>query len=588
MASRKTGGAAASGRGRTAPATKKSAAQRSTAPRARTRSRSAAAETDTQARPEPDSTETPLLGIAPETLFELQSDYAKQLTALWSEFLEHPGAAAAPIEDSRFSDPAWTSNPLAAFTARAYLLNSEFMTRLASSVQADAKTRQRLRFAVSQWVDAASPSNYLALNPKAQQTLIETRGESLKAGLANLLADLNKGRISHTDESAFEVGRNLATSPGQVVFENRLIQLIQYRPLTAKVRRRPFLIVPPCINKYYILDLQSDNSFVRYAVEQGNTVFLVSWKNPHQAESYLGWDDYIETGVIAAIETVQAISGQKQINTLGFCVGGTLLATALAVLAARGQQAAASFTLMTALLDFADTGVIDVFIDEAMVRMREQTLGQGGLMPGVDLANTFASLRARDLVWNYVASNYLEGKPPAAFDLLYWNGDSTNLPGPMYAWYLRNLYLEDKLKQPGCLSVCGEKVDLGRIEAPVYVFGAREDHIVPWKSAYASAQVFGPRHDVRFVLGASGHIAGSINPASKNRRSYWTGPGHPLPADPEAWLAAAVEHPGSWWTDWNAWLAQFADGERAAPKQCGNARFQAIELAPGRYVKEPA
>lgn len=529
----------------------------------------------------------PAFSLAPESLLKLQSEYFERAGALWRDFIEHPAAASSAIEDSRFADAAWTSNPLAAFTARAYLLNSEFMNRLADSVQADDKTRRRLRFAVSQWVDAASPANYLALNPKAQQTLIESQGESLKAGLAQLLADLDRGKISQSDEAAFEVGRNLATTPGAVVFENQLIQLIQYSPTTPKVRKRPFLIVPPCINKFYILDLQPENSFVRYAVEQGNTVFLISWKNPHEAERFLGWDDYIGRGVIEAIRAVQAISGQAQINALGFCVGGTLIATALGVLAARGEQAAASLTLMTALLDFSDTGVLDVFVDEATVKLREETLGQGGLMSGRDLANTFASLRARDLVWNYVVNNYLEGRAPAAFDLLYWNGDSTNLPGPMYAWYLRHLYLQNELREPGRLTVCGEAVDLSAIRAPIYVFGAREDHIVPWQSAYASARIFGPRHPLRFVLGASGHIAGAINPPAKKKRSYWSGP-EVLPVQAEQWFAQAQEHPGSWWVDWDRWLAPHSGGEVAAPKKLGNAKFKPIEPAPGRYVKEAA
>ena len=529
----------------------------------------------------------PSFAMAPETMLKLQSEYFERVGALWRDFIEHPAAAGAAIDDPRFADPAWTSNPLAAFTARAYLLNSEFMNRLADSVEADDKARRRLRFAVSQWVEAASPANYLALNPKAQQTLIETRGESLKAGVAQLLADFERGKISQSDESAFAVGRNLATTPGAVVFENPLIQLIQYSPTTAKVRKRPFLIVPPCINKFYILDLQPENSFVRYAVEQGNTVFLISWKNPHEAERFLTWDDYIGRGVIEAIRAVQAISGEKQINALGFCVGGTLIATALGVLAARGEQVAASLTLMTALLDFADTGVLDVFVDEATVKLREETLGQGGLMSGRDLANTFASLRPRDLIWNYVVSNYLEGQAPAAFDLLYWNGDSTNLPGPMYAWYLRHLYLQNELREPGVLTVCGQALDLSAIEAPVYVFGAREDHIVPWTAAYASARIFAPRQAVRFVLGASGHIAGSINPPVKNKRSFWSGPAV-LPEQAEQWLAQAQQHPGSWWVDWDRWLAGYGGGEVAAPKQLGNAKFKPIEPAPGRYVKEAA
>ncbi len=534
--------------------------------------------------------ELPQFAMDTKRVTELQQHYVDQLAGLWRDFFEHPEKSEAPIKDNRFADEAWQSNPLASFYARAYLLNSDFMNRLADTVETDRKTKRRVKFAVSQFVDAASPSNYLALNPKAQQTLLESGGESLKAGLANLLQDLQKGKISQSDETAFEVGRNVATSEGQVVFENALFQLIQYKPLTAKVRARPFLFVPPSINKFYILDLQPDNSMVRYAVEQGNTVFLMSWKNPHAPEKNLTWDDYLEQGAIEAIHVVQELSGAKQINVLGFCVGGTILAAALAVMYARGEDPVASVTMMTALLDFEDAGVLELFIDEAHVRMREQQLGKGGLMPGKDLANTFSSLRANDLVWNYVVSNYLEGKQPPAFDLLYWNGDSTNLPGPMYTWYLRNMYLENNLRVPNRLKCCGEPVDLGRIKVPTYVFSALEDHIVPWKAGYASARLIpgDKSHGVKFVLGASGHIAGSINPPSKNRRSYWVAPPGPLPANSEAWLHNATEKPGSWWTDWNAWLAQFGGGEKAAPKSYGSAKYKAIEPAPGRYVKEKA
>jgi polyhydroxyalkanoate synthase len=356
------------------------------------------------------------------------------------------------------------------------------------------------------------------------------------------------------------------------------------------VRARPFLFVPPSINKYYILDLQPDNSMVRYAVEQGNTVFLVSWKNPHEPEKHLTWDDYLEHGAIEAIHVVQQITGARQINALGFCVGGTILASALAVMAARGEEPVASLTLMTSLLDFEDAGVLEVFIDEAHVRARERQFAKGGLMPGKDLANTFSSLRPNDLVWNYVVSNYLEGRQPPAFDLLYWNGDGTNLPGPMYCWYLRNMYLENKLRVANALTCCGERLDLNRIRVPTYVFAAVEDHIVPWKAGYASARLMpgDSRHGTRFVLGASGHIAGSINPPSKNRRSYWVAADTSLPATADVWLHDAQEKPGSWWTDWNEWLAQFAGGEKAAPKGYGSARFKPIEPAPGRYVKEKA
>jgi polyhydroxyalkanoate synthase len=526
-----------------------------------------------------------------QQVFDLQQDYVRRMGALWTDFFEHPEKTNAPINDPRFDDPAWQQNSLASLYARAYLVNSEFMTRLADSVQTDRKTKRRVKFAVQQWVEAASPANFLATNPKAQQTLLESGGESLKAGMENLLGDLKRGKITQTDETAFEVGKNVAASEGAVVYENRLFQLIQYKPLTAKVHARPFLMIPPCINKYYILDLQPENSLIRYAAEQGHTVFVTSWKNPHEAEAHVTWDDYLEEGAIRAVHVVQQISGAKQINVLGFCVGGTIIANALAVMAARGEDPVASLTLMTALLDFEDSGVLDVFIDEQQVRMREQQMAKGGLMPGRELAITFNSLRPNDLIWSYVVNNYLEGKQPPVFDLLYWNGDGTNLPGPMYTWYLRNMYLENNLRVPGKLTCCGQPVDLNRVKVPTYVFAAREDHIVPWKAAYASARLMpggGKAGGVRFVLGASGHIAGSINPPSKNKRSYWTGADDTLPANSEAWLNAATEHPGSWWTDWSKWMAQYGGPMQPAPKQYGNAKFKVIEPAPGRYVKEKA
>jgi len=529
--------------------------------------------------------------LMPERLMEMQQDYMQRLAGLWNDFFTHPEKTMAPISDARFSDPTWQKSSLASFYARTYLLNSEFMNRLADSVQGDQKTRKRVKFAVSQWVDAASPANFLALNPKAQQTLLDTSGESLKAGLDNLLKDIGKGKITQTDEAAFEVGKNVATSEGAVVYQGRLFQLIQYKPLTDKVYERPFLLVPPCINKFYILDLQPENSFIRYAVEQGHTVFVVSWKNPHKPEAHVTWEDYLEQGVIEAIHVTQEISGARQINALGYCVGGTLIANALAVLYARGEKPITSLTMLTALLDFEDAGVLDVFIDENQVRLREQQFARGGIMPGLELANTFSSLRANDLVWSYVVSNYLEGKSPPAFDLLYWNGDGTNLPGPMYAWYLRNMYLENNLRVPGKLHTCGQDVDLGRIRVPTYVFAAREDHIVPWKAAYASARALpgdGKAGGVRYVLGASGHIAGAINPPSKNKRNYWTGGDDTLPANSEAWFNDAVEHPGSWWPDWSRWLSRHAGALKAAPRHYGNAKYKPTEPAPGSYVKEKA
>ncbi len=529
--------------------------------------------------------------LAADQLVSMQQEYVQRLSGLWNDFFAHPERTTAPIADPRFSDPSWQKNSLASFYARTYLLNAEFLTRLAESVQGDPKTRKRVRFAVSQWVDAASPANFLALNPKAQQTLLDTNGESLKVGMDNLLKDIGKGKITQTDESAFEVGKNVATSEGAVVYQGVLFQLIQYKPLTEKVYERPFLLVPPCINKFYILDLQPENSFIRYLVEQGHTVFVLSWKNPHKPEAHITWDDYVEKGVIEAIHVVQEIGGTKQINALGYCVGGTLISNALAVLYARGEKPVTSLTLLTALLDFEDAGVLDVFIDENQVRLREQQFARGGIMPGLELANTFSSLRSNDLVWSYVVSNYLEGKSPPAFDLLYWNGDGTNLPGPMYAWYLRNMYLENNLRVPNKLVTCGQPVDLNRIQVPTYVFAAREDHIVPWKAAYASARALpggGKAGGVRYVLGASGHIAGAINPPSKNKRNYWAGAGDLLPANSDAWFNSAEEIPGSWWTDWTRWLARYGGTQKPAPKRYGDATHKPIEPAPGSYVKEKA
>jgi len=448
----------------------------------------------------------PAVQLSPAKLQALQEQYLKEAQALWSQSLQ----GTPELKDRRFSGDGWASNPVAAFSAAAYLLNARTLMGLADAVEGDEKTRARIRFGVEQWMAAMAPSNFLAFNAEAQKKAIETKGESIAKGMQNLLHDIRQGHVSMTDESLFEVGRNVATTEGAVVYENELFQLLEYKPLTTKVYERPFLLVPPCINKFYILDLQPDNSLIRYAVEQGHRTFVVSWRNPHEDLAHKTWDDYVEDGAMAAIDVVQSITGAEQINALGFCVGGTILSNALAVMAARGQEPVASATFLTTLIDFADTGILDVFIDEAFVQFRELQMGKGGLMKGQDLASTFSFLRPNDLVWNYVVGNYLKGETPPPFDLLYWNSDSTNLPGPFYAWYLRNFYLENNLVQPGKLTVCGEKLDLGQLTLPVYIYGSREDHIVPINAAYASTQVLPGKK--RFVMGASGHIAGVINP----------------------------------------------------------------------------
>jgi len=525
----------------------------------------------------------PQLKFDQEKLQKLQTQYLEEAAALWNG-----GLTGKPeLKDRRFSTEAWTRNPVASFTAGTYLLNSRTLMGLANAVDADEQIQNRIRFAVEQWVAATAPSNFLALNADAQKKAIDTQGESLAKGLHNLMHDLKQGHVSMTDESQFEVGKNVATTEGAVVYENAYFQLIEYKPLTAKVYEKPFLLVPPCINKFYILDLQPNNSFIRYAVSQGHRTFVVSWRNPDESMGQKTWDDYIENGPIQAIETVRDLTGAKEVNGLGFCVGGTMLSNALAVLAARGEKPVASATFLTTLIDFTDTGILDVFIDENFVKFREMQMGQGGLLKGQDLASTFSFLRPNDLVWNYVVGNYLKGESPPPFDLLYWNSDSTNLPGPFYAWYLRNTYLENRLVKPGEATVCGEKIDFRKLELPVYIYGSREDHIVPIGGAYASTQHLPGQK--RFVMGASGHIAGVINAPSAQKRSHWLREDAQFPADVNEWIQGAKERPGSWWTDWSDWLKNHAGKQIAAPKTYGKgARFKTIEAAPGRYVKARA
>lgn len=530
----------------------------------------------------------PLLQFDPAKLQELQQRYIADASALWNQGLQE-GADTLVASDRRFSNEAWKANPVSKFSASTYLLNARTLMELADAVQADAKTRARVRFAVEQWMAATAPSNFLALNAEAQQKAIQSQGESIAQGITNLLHDLKQGHVSMTDERVFEVGKNVATTEGAVVFENEFFQLLEYKPLTPKVYEKPFLLIPPCINKFYILDLQPENSLIRYAVSQGHRTFVVSWRNPDESMAGKTWDDYIEHAAIKAIEVVQEITGAKTLNALGFCVGGTILGTALSVLAARGKKPVASATLLTSFLDFSDTGILDIFIDETSVKYREAEMGQGGLLKGQDLASTFSFLRPNDLVWNYVVGNYLKGETPPPFDLLYWNSDSTNLPGPFYAWYLRNTYFENNLVKPGKAVVCGQKVDLRKVDIPVYLYGSREDHIVPVGGAYASTQHLpGPK---RFVMGASGHIAGVINPPAKKKRSYWTHdklPQGKFPATQAEWLKGATEHPGSWWTDWSDWLKGHAGKQVTAPKAYGSRKHQVIEPAPGRYVKARA
>jgi polyhydroxyalkanoate synthase subunit PhaC len=508
------------------------------------------------------------MAAKPETMLDLQGRYMQEQMRLWLKSMEPAGGDEDEVHDKRFSGKEWNELPVFRYFRDSYLLTSKMMMQSVEEAALDAPTKQRMRFFMRQYLDAAAPSNYLMTNPEALREAMESGGESLQEGMKNLLADMEKGRISMTDESAFEVGKNIAVSPGAVVYENELLQLIQYRPLTAKVFERPLVMVPPCINKFYIMDLQPENSLVRFAVEQGHTVFMVSWRNVQDQHSHITWDDYL----------------RDLIDALAFCIGGTLLAAALAILERRKTDFVESLTLLTTLLEFSEVGEIRVYIDRNFVEKREKQLARGGIVPGGELAGAFSSLRANDLVWSYVVNNYLKGKQPPAFDLLYWNADATNLPGPMYAYYLRNTYEDNKLCKPDALKMLGEPVSLKRLKMPTFVFAAREDHIVPWKGGYASARTLGVK--VKFVLGASGHIAGTINPASKGKRSYWVNDA--LTADADKWFAEAKEMPGSWWTEWAKWLKPHGGKLVAAPKKPGDSKATPIEPAPGRYVKERA
>jgi len=520
--------------------------------------------------------------------FSIFPDYLTQAWRLWNAsifnaFTPRATSSNQPSRgDKRFKDDAWNQSPYYDLLKQSYLLTSKQLTDLVDQAQVDDKSKLQLRFYARQFIDAMSPSNFPGTNPEVIRTAIKTRAASLATGMHNLIEDIQKGRITRVDESAFEVGRNLAVTPGSVVFENELIQLIEYAPQTTDVEKTPLLIVPPCINKYYLLDLGAGNSFVEYAVAQGHRVFLISWRSAVAETQYLTWDNYLTLGPLKAIDVVRDIADADRIHALGFCVGGTILSCAAAVLAARGEQKLASMTLLTTMIDFADTGEIGLLIDESSVALREAMIGRGGILPGKELAFTFGTLRANDLIWRYVVENYFKGATPDAFDLLYWDSDSVSLPGPMYCWYTRNTYLENKIKEAGKTIQCGLPVDLSKIRVPLYLLASREDHIVPWQSAYRSKDLMG--RDPRFVLAASGHVAGVINPPARNKRSYWLNDN--LDRDAKNWLEKATENPGSWWPDWDAWMKRHSSGTVRAPTQPGNDNFHVIEAAPGRYVRQ--
>jgi polyhydroxyalkanoate synthase len=494
-------------------------------------------------------------------------------------------AAEPAPDDRRFKDAAWEENQLFDFIKQSYLLTARWMTQTVRAVDGlDEKTAKKVDFYTRQFVDAMAPTNFLLTNPEVLRATVESSGENLVKGLQNLLEDLDRGKgklhIKMTDLEAFRVGENIAVSPGKVVFRNDLIELLQYAPTTEKVYKRPLLIIPPWINKFYILDLREKNSFIKWAAGEGHTVFVVSWVNPDETLAAKSFEDYMLEGPLAALDAMEKATGEPDANVIGYCLGGTLLACTLAYMAAKKDTRVASATFFASLVDFKEPGELGVFIDEEQLAALEERMNEKGYLEGTAMATTFNMLRANDLIWSFVVNNYLLGKDPFPFDLLYWNSDSTRMPAAMHSFYLRNMYQANKLIQPGGLTLAGTPIDLRKIKTPAYIISTREDHIAPWPATYAATQLYqGP---VRFVLGASGHIAGIVNPPAANKYSYWTS--DKCPPDAQAWLASATENPGSWWPDWAKWIAK-SGGAKVAARKPGDGKLKPLEDAPGSYVK---
>ncbi len=526
------------------------------------------------------------------------SKMAKAQLGLWQDYMtlwqnatrrmlgmEAGAVIEADPKDRRFKDSAWKEIEVFDFIKQSYLLSARFVQDVVARVDGlDPKTAQKVDFYSRQFMDAMSPTNFLMTNPEVLRKTAETGGENLLRGLTNLLSDLERGRgrltIKMTDLDAFQIGENIAVTPGKVVFQNELMQLIQYSPSTSTVLKRPLLIAPPWINKFYILDLRPKNSLVRWAVEQGHTVFMISWVNPDERLADKGFENYVTEGILAALDAIERATGEREVNAIGYCLGGTLLASTLAWMAAVGDDRIKSATYFVTMLDFKEAGELGVFIDEEQLKAIEEKMEQRGYLEGSEMAATFNMLRANDLIWSFVVNNYLLGNDPFPFDLLYWNSDSTRMPARMHGFYLRQMYQENLLCQPGAIEMNGRPIDLGRIEVPSYFLSTREDHITPWKSTYCGTQLLGGRN--RFVLAASGHIAGVVNPPQGGKYSYWTNT--ELPADPDTWLSGATEMAGSWWPDWQRWVSALDDTHVRA-RVPGDGALSALEDAPGSYVK---
>ncbi|AMO38439.1 class I poly(R)-hydroxyalkanoic acid synthase [Thauera humireducens] len=530
----------------------------------------------------------------PYKLAQAQMNLVWDYFSLWQHsMMRFAGLNAAPIaapekSDKRFKDEEWEQHFLFDFIKQSYLIAARHIHDTVCCVDGlDEQTQKKVNFYTRQYIDALSPSNFAMTNPEVFRETVKSHGQNLLKGLNNLLRDVEDGggnlRVKMTDTTAFELGKNVATTPGKVVFQTDMMQLLQYTPSTDKVLKKPLLIVPPWINKFYILDLREKNSYIKWCVDQGHTVFVISWVNPDERHAEKTFESYVQEGIIAALDAIEQQTGEKSVNAAGYCLGGTLLATTLAYLAGKRQanriSAATFFTTMT---DFTDPGELGVFIDEGQVSSLEKKMFERGYLEGSEMAGTFNMLRANDLIWSFVVNNYLLGKDPFPFDLLYWNSDSTRMPAKMHSFYLRKLYMENRLVEPGGITIDGVAIDLGKIKTPCYFISTIEDHIAPWKSTYAGARNFGG--PVRFVLGGSGHIAGIVNPPAANKYGFWINPAAKLPATPDDWLAGAQQNAGSWWTDWQAWLTAM-DSEQTEPRDPAKGKLKVLEDAPGTFVK---
>lgn len=526
----------------------------------------------------------------PARLVQAQIGFWQDYLTLWQNTARRmmgepaPAVIEEPKGDRRFKDDAWRENEVFDFIRQSYLLSARFFTNVVQTADGlDQKTAQKVDFYTRQFVDAMSPTNFLLTNPEVLRRTAETGGENLLKGLSNLLSDLERGkgqlRIRMTDETKFKVGENIAVTPGKVVYRNALMELIQYQPTTEKVLKRPLLIIPPWINKFYILDLRPKNSFIRWAVEQGHTVFVVSWVNPDETLAEKGFDDYMREGPYAALDAIEAATGERAVNVIGYCLGGTLLACTLAHMAARKDTRIKAATFFTTMLDFAEAGELGVFIDEEQLHSLEEKMQKRGFLEGAEMATTFNMLRANDLIWSFVVNNYLMGQEPFPFDLLYWNDDSTRMPARMHSFYLRRMYQQNDLVKPGGVELDGVALDLRKIKVPAYILSTREDHIAPWKSTYRATQIFAGK--TRFVLAASGHIAGVVNPPESGKYSHWVQ--DELPADADAWFKGATELAGSWWPDWQRWILG-QDRAMVPARIPGEGGLTPLADAPGDYV----